>query len=60
MASIVAGPDVPKGTTGPYGAPLCREVGGYEAYYKRWGKACYLGPDRFNDVNYQGGPNFPI
>jgi hypothetical protein len=52
MVAIVPGPDVPPGTKGPDGAPLCREVGGYEAYYKRTGKACWLGPDEFNDINY--------
>ncbi|HUT50262.1 MAG TPA: hypothetical protein VM325_13045 [Alphaproteobacteria bacterium] len=58
MVSIVPGPDVPKGTKGPNAAPLCREVGGYDAFFKRTGKACWLGPDEFNDINYNdpGGP----
>ena len=59
MVSIVPGPDVPKGTKGPDGAPLCREVGGYEAYYKRTNKACWMGPDAFNDVNYHD-PGAPM
>ncbi len=58
MVAIVPGPDVPPGTKGPNGEPLCREVGGYEAYYKNTGKACFLGPDAFIDINYWdgGGP----
>jgi hypothetical protein len=59
MVSIVPGPSVPPGSKGPDGAPLCREVGGYEAYYKRTGKACWLGPDAFNDVNYHD-PGAPV
>jgi len=59
MVSIVPGPDVPKGTKGPDGAPLCREVGGYEAYYQRTGKPCWMGPDAFNDINYHD-PATPI
>jgi len=58
MVSIVPGGDVPAGTKGPKGEPLCREVGGYDAYFKRTGKSCWLGPDEFNDINYNdpGGP----
>ena len=52
MVSITPGPSVPAGTKGPDGAPLCREVGGYDAYYKRTGKACWLGPDAFIDTVY--------
>lgn len=59
MVSIVPGPSVPPGTKGPKGEPLCREVGGYEAYYKRTGKACWMGPDAFNDVNYHD-PGAPM
>jgi len=55
MVAIVPGPDVPPGTKGPGGEPLCREVGGYEAYYKKTGKACFLGPDAFLDINYWDG-----
>jgi len=57
MVSIVPGPDVPAGTKGPNGEPLCREVGGYEAYYKKTRKACFSGPDAYNDINYSGGPD---
>jgi hypothetical protein len=59
MVSIVPGPSVPPGTKGPDGAPLCREVGGYEAYYKRTGKPCWMGPDAFNDINYHD-PGAPM
>ena len=52
MVSIVPGPDVPAGAKGPNGEPYCREVGGYDAYYKRTGKSCFLGPDGFNDSVY--------
>lgn len=59
MVSITPGPSVPSGTRGPDGAPLCREVGGYEAYYKKTGKACWMGPDAFTDINYNdpAGPH---
>lgn len=60
MAAIVPGPDVPPGTKGPGGEPLCREVGGYEAYYKATAKACFLGPDAFLDINYWDGGGNPI
>ena len=36
--------------------PLCRQVGGYEAYLKRTGKVCRLGPDAFNDPSYHEPP----
>lgn len=32
--------------------PLCRDVGGYEAYLRRTGKACDLGADAFKDPSY--------
>ncbi|MHA1537716.1 MAG: hypothetical protein ACTSUD_09180 [Alphaproteobacteria bacterium] len=60
MVAIVPGPDVPPGTKGPNGEPLCREVGGYEAYYKKTGKACFLGPDAFLDINYHDPGGNPI
>jgi hypothetical protein len=58
MVSIVPGPSVPSGTKGPKGEPLCRDVGGYEAYYKKTDKACWMCPDAFIDINYNdpGGP----
>jgi len=59
MVSIVPGPEVPAGAKGPNGEPYCREVGGYEAYYKRTGKPCYLGPDAYNDINYHD-PATPV
>jgi hypothetical protein len=60
MVSIVPGPSVPSGTKGPKGEPLCRDVGGYDAYYKKTGKACWMGPDAFTDINYNdpAGPYF--
>jgi hypothetical protein len=59
MISIVPGPEVPPGTKGPNGEPWCREVGGYEAYYQRTGKPCWMGPDAYNDINYHD-PAAPI
>jgi hypothetical protein len=55
MVAIVPGPDVPPGTKGPNGEPLCREVGGYDVYYKKTGDSCFLGPDAFLDINYWDG-----
>jgi len=59
MVSIVPGPEVPAGTKGPNGEPYCREVGGYEAYYKRTGKSCWMGPDAYIDRNYHD-PGAPM
>ena len=56
---IVPGPPVPAGAKSPTGEPYCRDVGGYEAYHKRTGRACFLGPDGFNDPVYWD-PVFPL
>ena len=32
--------------------PLCRDVGGYQDYLRRTGKACDLGADAFKDPSY--------
>jgi hypothetical protein len=53
MAIIVPrGADPAPDARGPNGEPYCRNVGGYEAYYKRTGNACFLGPDNYLDIGY--------
>lgn len=53
MAIIIPrGGDPSPDARGPNGEPYCRNVGGYQAYYKRTGNPCFLGPDNYLDVGY--------